>query len=88
MSKLSAKARMLNALEQAGRHGSFSVSAARKRFGVHNIAARIKELRDDGNCIYTKTRKYAGVTVKFYRLGAPTKDMVKTAIRNGHSLTV
>jgi hypothetical protein len=87
MSKLSAKERMLNALKQTSGYNTFSVKSAQKRFGIQNVAARIEELRKEGNCIYTNSRQVNGKKVNFYRLGTPTKSMVKAAIRGGYSFT-
>ena len=88
MSKLSAKQRMLNALSQTEGYNTFSVKSAQRRFGVTNVSARIEELRKEGHCIYTNTRKLEdGRKISFYRLGTPTKAMVQAALRAGYSFT-
>jgi len=87
MKTLSSKQRILNALKQTSGYNTFSVKAAQKRFGIKNVPARIEELRQEGHCIYTNSRKVNGKKVSFYRLGTPTKAMVKTALQAGHTLT-
>ena len=59
----------------------------RRRFGISNVSARIDELRQEGHVIYTNTKYNAdGVKVASYRLGKPTKAMVRTALKAGYSL--
>ena len=87
MTQLSSKQRILNALKQTSGYNTFSVKSAQKRFGIKNVAARIDELRQEGHCIYTNSRVVAGKKVNFYRLGNPTKAMMKSALKAGHSLT-
>lgn len=87
MSKLSVKERMLAALSQTEGYNTFTVRAAQRRFGVTNVAARINELREEGHVIYTNTRTTAnGQKISFYRLGTPTKALVRTALQAGYSL--
>jgi hypothetical protein len=51
------------------------------------VSARIDELRQEGHVIYTNTKYNAdGVKVASYRLGKPTKAMVRTALKAGYSL--
>ena len=85
--KLSAKQKMLNALKQRSGYNTFTVAQAQRRFGISNVTARIDELRQEGNCIYTNTKVVDGKKVKFYRLGTPTKAMVQAALRAGYSFT-
>ena len=86
MKKASAKQRMLKALSN---QKSFTVKEGRKQFHVKNIAARIEELRKEGNIIYTDTRKAkSGKVEKFYRIGTPSKELVKAAIAGGFSFRV
>ena len=87
MSKLSAKEKMLNALQQPSGYNTFTVKQAQRRFGITNVTARIDELRQEGNVIYTNTKSVDGKKVSFYRLGSPTKAMVRTALAAGYSLT-
>ena len=63
-------------------------SEATKRFGVKNVSARIEELRKEGHCIYTNVKHLKdGRKITFYRLGTPTKAMVKAALSAGYSFT-
>jgi hypothetical protein len=88
MEKLSAKQKILTALKQTSGYNTFTVKAAQRRFGVKNVSARIEELRKEGHVIYTNTRyTESGQKINFYRLGTPTKAMVKTAMSAGYSLT-
>jgi predicted transcriptional regulator len=86
--KASAKTRILNFLSKKQGYNSLSVAQARARFGIQNVAARIEELRQDGHCIYTNTKRRAdGSKVRVYRLGTPTKAMVRAALKAGYSFT-
>lgn len=78
---------MLVALKQTGGYNTFTTKQAQRRFGITNVAARIDELRQEGNVIYTNTKSVDGKKVSFYRLGSPTKAMVRTALAAGYSLT-
>ena len=78
---------MLNALSKPEGYNTFTVDQARRRFGISNVSARIDELRQEGHVIYTNTKYNAdGVKVASYRLGKPTKAMVRTALKAGYSL--
>jgi len=86
--KLSAKQRILNFLAKKQGYNTLSVAQARARFGIQNVTARIDELRQDGHCIYTNTKRRAdGSKVNVYRLGTPTKSMVRAAIKAGYSFS-
>ena len=86
--KLSAKEKMLVALKKTSGYNTFTTKQAQKRFGITNVSARIDELRQEGHVIYTNTRKLEdGRKISFYRLGTPTKAMVRTALAAGYSLT-
>ena len=86
--KLSAKEKMLVALKKTSGYNTFTTKQAQKRFGITNVAARIDELRQEGHVIYTNTRKLEdGRKISFYRLGTPTKAMVRAALSTGYSLT-
>lgn len=87
MSNLSAKQKMLAALKQTEGYNTFTTKQAQRRFGIQNVSARIEELRKEGNVIYTNTRVVDGQKVSFYRMGTPTKAMVKSALRAGYSFT-
>ena len=86
MTKLSAKQRMLNALSKPEGYNTFTVEQARRRFGIQNVSARIDELRQEGNVIYTNYKTNAdGVKVAYYKMGKPTKSLVRAAIKAGYS---
>jgi predicted ArsR family transcriptional regulator len=88
MSKLNAKQKMLNTLEKTVGYNTFTIKQAQRRFGIKNVPARIHELRQEGHCIYTNTRQHMdGRTITFYRLGTPTKALVKAALSAGYSFT-
>ena len=87
MSNLSAKQKMLAALKQTEGYNTFTTKQAQRRFGIQNVSARIEELRKEGNCIYTNTKVVDGRKVAFYRLGTPTKALVRAALRAGYSFT-
>ena len=86
MTKLSAKQKMLNALKQKEGYNTFTVKQAQRRFGIKNVSARIDELRQEGHVIYTNTKKRAdGTSFNVYRMGKPTKALVKAALLAGYS---
>ena len=83
--KLSAKEKIINALSKNENYG-LTVSQARSRFGIQNVSARIDELRKEGHVIYTNTKKRAdGTSFNVYRMGKPTKALVKAALLAGYS---
>jgi len=51
------------------------------------FTARIDELRQDGHVIYTNKKVVDGKKVAFYRMGKPTKSMVRAAYKGGFSYT-
>lgn len=86
--KLSAKAKILNYLTKSEGYNTLSVAQARTRFGITNVSARIDELRQEGNVIYTNTKTRGdGTKVSVYRMGTPTKAMVRAALKTGYSFT-
>ncbi len=86
MTKLSAKQRLINFLSKKDGYNTLSTAQARARFGIQNVSARIDELRQEGHVIYTNTKTRAdGSKVAVYRLGTPTKAMVRAAIKSGYS---
>ena len=87
MSKhLSAKTKILNYLSKSEGYNTLTVAQARAKFGIQNVSARIDELRQEGHVIYTNTKRRAdGTAVKSYRMGKPTKAMVRAALANGFS---
>ena len=87
MTKLSAKQKMLNFLSKTEGYNTLTTAQARARFGITNVAARIDELRQEGNVIYTNIKTRGdGSKVASYRMGKPTKAMVRTALKAGYSL--
>lgn len=78
---------MLAALKQTSGYNTFTTKQAQRRFGITNVAARIDELRQEGHVIYTNTKVVDGQKVSFYRLGTPTKALVRAALSSGYSLT-
>jgi Helix-turn-helix domain len=85
---ISAKQKMVNYLSKTEGYNTFSTAQGRRLFGVQNVSARIDELRQEGHCIYTNTvTKADGSKVKVYRLGTPTKAMVRAALKSGYSFT-
>ena len=87
MTTLSAKQKMLAALKQTSGYNTFTTKQAQRRFGIQNVTARIDELRQEGNCIYTNTKVVDGKKVAYYRLGTPSKALVQAALRAGYSFT-
>jgi hypothetical protein len=86
MTQLSAKQKMLNTLQKTEGYNTFTVAQAQHRFGIKNVSARIDELRKEGHVIYTNSRKLSdGRKINFYRLGTPSKAMVKAALSAGYS---
>ncbi len=79
---------MLAALKQTEGYNTFTTKQAQRRFGITNVSARIEELRKEGHVIYTNKRTLAdGSKVSYYRMGTPTKAMVKAALRAGYAFT-
>ena len=88
MSNLSAKQKMLAALKQTSGYNTFTTKQAQHRFGITNVSARIEELRKEGNVIYTNKRTLEdGRKITYYRLGTPSKSLVKSALKAGYSFT-
>jgi len=72
-----ASVRLLNFLKTGG---DITVAQAQSRFGISNVSARVSELRRAGYAIYLneKTTKN-GRTIRAYRLGTPSRQMVAVA---------
>ncbi len=88
MTKVSAKQKILNYLSKTEGYNTLTVAQAQARFGITNVSARIDELRQEGHVIYTNTKTRGdGSKVSSYRLGKPTKAMVRAALKSGYSLT-
>ena len=87
MTKLSAKAKILNYLSKSEGYNTLTVAQARARFGIQNVSARIEELRKVGHVIYTNTvSRGDGSKVASYRMGKPTKALVRKALKAGYDL--
>jgi hypothetical protein len=83
----SAKTKILNFLSKKEGYNTLTVAQARARFGITNVSARIDELRQEGHVIYTNTKvRGDGTKVASYRIGKPTKAMVRAALKTGYSL--
>ena len=81
--KLSAKEKIAKYFATNETRG-LTVSQARARFGIQNVSARIEELRKEGHVIYTNTKTRAdGTRFHLYRMGKPTKALVRAAIAAG-----
>ena len=84
--QLSAKQKILNYLSKKEGYNTLTTAQARARFGIQNVSARIDELRQEGHVIYTNTvTRGDGTKVKAYRMGKPTKALVKAAIKAGYT---
>ena len=84
--KQSAKQKILTYLSKNEGYNTLTVAQARARFGIQNVSARIDELRQEGHCIYTNTvSRGDGSKVKAYRMGKPTKALVRAALKSGFS---
>ena len=83
---ISAKAKILNYLSKSEGYNTLTTAQARARFGIVNVAARVEELRKEGHVIYTNTvSRGDGSKVKAYRLGKPTKSLVRAALSAGYN---
>ena len=88
MTTLSAKQKMLAALKQTSGYNTFTTKQAQRRFGIQNVAARIDELRQEGNCIYTNTKVVDGKKVAYYRLGTPGLTRYVHAVWNTNQILI
>lgn len=85
--KLSAKEKILKFLSKKDGYNTLTVAQARARFGIENVSARIDELRQEGHVIYTNMKTRGdGTKVASYRIGKPTKAMVRAAYAAGFEL--
>lgn len=85
--KLSAKEKILKYLSKKDGYNTLTVAQAQARFGITNVTARIDELRQEGHVIYTNMKTRGdGSKVASYRLGKPTKAMVRAAYAAGFEL--
>jgi predicted transcriptional regulator len=74
---MSKQAKLLNYLSKGNEVTARQISGS---FGLRNPHEAIRQLRSQGNCIYSnrKTMSDGTVTTK-YRIGAPSKRMVALA---------
>jgi predicted transcriptional regulator len=85
--KLSAKEKILKFLSKTDGYNTLTVAQAQARFGIQNVSARVDELRQEGHVIYTNMKTRGdGSKVASYRLGKPTKALVRAAYAAGYSL--
>ena len=83
--QLTAKQKIVNYLNKHSDRG-LTVSQARSMFRIQNVSARIDELRQEGHVIYTNTKTRSdGTRFNLYRMGKPTKAMVRAALTAGFS---
>lgn len=84
---MSVKNRMLAFLQRDEGRNTFTTAQARTQFGITNVAARVAELRQEGNVIYSNKRRMSdGSEATVYRLGTPRKAFVRDALALGLSL--
>ena len=82
MVKLSAKQRMLNYLMKKTGYNTFTTAQARRLFGVHNVSARISELRQEGYAVYLNEHTDSkGRMTRKYRAGKPSRKLVAAGYR-------
>jgi predicted transcriptional regulator len=87
MKNASAKSKILAYLSKKDGYNTLTVAQAQARFGIQNVSARIDELRQEGHVIYTNTKSRGdGSKVASYRLGKPTKALVRAAFASGYEL--
>ena len=83
---MSAKQKVLSYLAKDSSYNTLTAAKMQSVFGIANPSATINELRNDGNAIYLNTRINSnGEKVSFYRLGTPSKGLVKAAIKAGYT---
>ena len=86
MKNASAKSKILAYLSKKDGYNTLTVAQAQARFGIQNVSARIDELRQEGHVIYTNTKTRGdGSKVASYRIGKPTKAMVRAAYEAGYA---
>jgi predicted transcriptional regulator len=78
---MSRQAKLLQVL-QSGKE--VTTSQIRGQFGIAHPGSAIRNLREQGYCVYSNTRTDSkGIPVVKYRIGAPSRVMVATAYRQG-----
>lgn len=67
-------------LNQLQRGKSFTAKQIKSSFGIAHPASAIRNLREQGHCVYTNTAKlHDGTPTVKYRIGAPSKRIVRLA---------
>lgn len=74
--KMNAKEKILRFLSKDEGYNTLTLAQAMARFGS-GAAARIHELRLEGNAIYTNVKTYNGRKIRVYRLGNPSERFVR-----------
>ena len=63
---------------QAGK--AFTAKQIQASFGIAHPASAVRSLREQGYCVYSnETKLSSGKVATKYRIGKPTKRMVRTA---------
>lgn len=57
----------------------FTAKQIRASFGIAHPASAIRNLREQGYCVYSNTATVSGSDVAKYRIGRPTRKMVAIA---------
>jgi len=74
---MSKQAKLLNYLQTGAEMTAKQISGS---FGIAHPASAIRNLREQGHCVYTNSAKLAdGTPTVKYRIGAPSKRMVRLA---------
>jgi tRNA G10 N-methylase Trm11 len=73
------QAKLLSSFQAGNAYTTKQINA---KFGLKDVAASVRNLREQGHCIYANTVKmHDGTQATKYRLGKPTRAMVATAAR-------
>jgi hypothetical protein len=76
---MSKQAKLLSSFSNGNELTAKQISA---QFGIKDAYSAVRNLRQDGHCIYGNTSKlYTGETVTKFRMGTPSKRMVALAAR-------
>jgi hypothetical protein len=60
---------------------AFTAKQIKASFGIAHPASTIRNLRDQGHCVYSNPAVVNGAEVVKYRIGRPTRAMVAIANR-------
>jgi hypothetical protein len=87
MKNVSQKQKILNYLSKTEGYNTLTTAQAQSRFGIKNVSAVIDTLRQEGHVIYTNVKSRGdGSKVNSYRMGKPTKALVRAAYEAGFAL--